>query len=390
MTVTGQPCSSSRTRVTGILALVVTVTLTASVTNCRDTQPAPGTDTPARPDRRLSHSDSPSSPSVDPTSEIRISKIEAHFLPASRGITTIDGALWVPEISIELRNAGPVDLDAIYIRAVFTDDQNVIRGDAAVGSMKELPAGYTKGPLSLHGTVGYTTDMAFLDWTQDKSKRWRFDLFFGSEMRGPWRRVGSGRIDSPWAGNGEFLPDAVGEKTNTPASTTSPANSRLSPSMASITSLATATASSTLPPDLGMTFGPSNLIDGRLETSWQPSAKGSSGVGESISFKFASAHRFARLEIANGYQYDWHGQDLFSMNARIRELKIEIGANALSFTFDDTARGYTSIPIEPPQLGTSIKLTVVSVFQGTRWPDLAVSDIEIFEASPPAVEPPKE
>src|SRR5690606_33674496 len=72
-----------------------------------------------------------------------------------------------------------------------------------------------------------------------------------------------------------------------------------------VTSLATATASTTLPRSTitGSTFVAANPLDGDPTTSWQPAARKRSGRGESLCLTFPRPLRFSSLELANGYQH---------------------------------------------------------------------------------------
>lgn len=141
---------------------------------------------------------------------------------------------------------------------------------------------------------------------------------------------------------------------------------------------ATATASSVLPPDPNVTFEPANLLDGRLETSWQPFAKSTRGVGEWFTLTFSGPQEVLRLEIANGFQTTYRGQDLFVMNARLDEVEIDLGARKLRHSFASDVRGFEQIPIVPPVKTDRITVRVISVHRGTRWPDVVVSEVRVF------------
>jgi protein-disulfide isomerase len=144
-----------------------------------------------------------------------------------------------------------------------------------------------------------------------------------------------------------------------------------------ITDLAVVTASSTLPADLGMTFKPGNLIDRDLGTSWQPSAKRSNGVGQWFSLRFRVRHDINEIELANGFQSTYDGQDLFWTNARLKEVEIQLGARTLRAKFDEGERGYAKIPIDPAASTDKITVRVLSIYPGTRWPDLAISEVRV-------------
>ena len=193
----------------------------------------------------------------------------------------------------------------------------------------------------------------------------------------------SGRVTGTWRYLGKDWVELGLAGTLTGAIT----RPRAAPGQREISELATATASSTLLPDPGMTFEPSNLLDGRFDTSWQPLAKGTRGVSEWFTLRFAEPHAISRVDVANGYQYRWQGQDLFPMNARLREAEIKTGSHTQRFVFPADQRGYVEIAIEPPVVASVITVKAVSVHQGARWPDLAVSDVRVFAVDPTKEEP---
>lgn len=142
-----------------------------------------------------------------------------------------------------------------------------------------------------------------------------------------------------------------------------------------VTHLASVVASSTLPPDGPSVYSPANAIDGSLTTSWQPSAKRTRGVGEFLDFTFSEPVLVAGIEVANGFQHSWGGQDLFALNARLDEAEIIVGRWSSRYRFASDQRGYHLLKLEPPILTTELRIAARSVHRGTRWPDLAVSEV---------------
>lgn len=134
---------------------------------------------------------------VDQSSQYEITSFQTSWKMVSRGLTALEGMLWVPEIRMTVKNTGTRDIDVIYFRAVFLDAEGVINGDDIIESISSVPAGYAKGPAFLHGTVGYTSDIAFLPMVKDNSQKWRFDLFVGNSYSGPWTKIKSGFVELP-------------------------------------------------------------------------------------------------------------------------------------------------------------------------------------------------
>ncbi|MEO0162050.1 MAG: hypothetical protein ABIL74_07235 [candidate division WOR-3 bacterium] len=134
---------------------------------------------------------------VEPSFQYEITSFQTSWKTVSRGLTALDGMLWVPEIRMTVKNTGTRDIDIIYFRAVFLDAEGVIKGDDIIESVSSIPAGYAKGPVFLYGTVGYTSDFAFLPMMKDNSQKWRFDLFVGNSYSGPWTKIKSGLVELP-------------------------------------------------------------------------------------------------------------------------------------------------------------------------------------------------
>ena len=134
------------------------------------------------------------------------------------------------------------------------------------------------------------------------------------------------------------------------------------------------TASSALPRWKGYTFAPANLIDGKLDTSWQPkSAQG--GVGEWFELEFDTRVRVEKCSIANGLQLKDELGDLFLLNNRIQTAQMVFSdGSSLALEFEPNARGMIEFPV-PKQLTRTIRVEVDSVFKGTKFKDLAVSEI---------------
>jgi len=134
------------------------------------------------------------------------------------------------------------------------------------------------------------------------------------------------------------------------------------------------TASSTQKAGPGYTFVPSNLTDGDLASSWQP-ASGKSPTWFRLDYD--GEITVTSIAIANGFQTtDKHG-DEFLLNSRISTGRVRFSDDSeIKIEFEQDAR--TFVKFEVPQKRTrSVTVFVDDVFQGTKWKDLAVSEIEV-------------
>lgn len=119
-----------------------------------------------------------------------------------------------------------------------------------------------------------------------------------------------------------------------------------------------------------------NLIDGELSTSWQESSQ-RSGVGEWVEFRFRRPQNLSRIRIANGFQhYDPRYGDLYFLNNRLRRASLcDQNRQCLSIDFAD-AEQYTEADL-PFKNVSRLRLTILSVYRGTRWNDTSISEVEL-------------
>lgn len=149
------------------------------------------------------------------------------------------------------------------------------------------------------------------------------------------------------------------------------------------------TTSSTMPKWKDYTFDASNLIDGRVDTSWQPSKADTIGVGEWVELDLGAAYEIDHIEIVQGLQkVDPKLGDLFCRNNRFAEayLLFDDGTHApySAFAGDRVSkvelfyRG-EALPDKDVRVITRyIRLVVVRVHEPVDWADLAIADMRVF------------
>jgi serine/threonine protein kinase len=133
-------------------------------------------------------------------------------------------------------------------------------------------------------------------------------------------------------------------------------------------------ATSILPPDVssGLTYDPSNAVDGDLSTAWSEGVRGN-GEGESLTFRFPEPVDLARIDIVNGYA---KSPRLFQDNARVRDAVISTESGDLPVTLDDRT---STQRIEPPRGRTLfVRIRVGSVYRGSRFEDLAITEVAFW------------
>ena len=123
------------------------------------------------------------------------------------------------------------------------------------------------------------------------------------------------------------------------------------------------------------TFVAPNLIDDNLWTSWQPVTKPAGGVNEWVKMSFSSPQNLSGFEFSNGFRrIDEMFGDLYHMNNRMKTATLEFSdGTKMPVEFEDNATENTVV-LPAPKKCTWVKLTVNSVYKGTKWNDLAVSE----------------
>jgi tetratricopeptide (TPR) repeat protein len=139
--------------------------------------------------------------------------------------------------------------------------------------------------------------------------------------------------------------------------------------------LITVKASSNLPVWKHYTFTPDNLLDDNLWSSWQPLRKPAGGVGEWVQLDFAQPLELRGFEISNGFRLIDELGDLYLMNNRVKDAVVELSdGTTQEFHFEDTS-AQTTLLLSAPKTVSWAKFKVKSVYKGSRWNDLAISEL---------------
>lgn len=137
----------------------------------------------------------------------------------------------------------------------------------------------------------------------------------------------------------------------------------------------TASASSSLKPEGGLTYGPEHLTGYDAERAWVEGAEGD-GIGESVTLTMNKPAKATRLLIGNGYR---KSADLFKKNNRVKKLGVSVNGGApFSVELPD---GYehdcpVDLPVDAGPLKT-VTLTIEEVYRGSKFRDTCLSFLEI-------------
>ena len=135
---------------------------------------------------------------------------------------------------------------------------------------------------------------------------------------------------------------------------------------------ARATASSTLQGSGTTSYDPANLVDGDPETAWNEGSRGD-GVGEWVELTLAAPADVTRVLLWNGYQKG----EQFPQNGRVRQLRIDAGERTFEVELLDV-EGPQAVNLPQPVRAQRVRLTIDDVYVGDRYPDVALSEIEVY------------
>ena len=128
-------------------------------------------------------------------------------------------------------------------------------------------------------------------------------------------------------------------------------------------------------------YHPNYIADDDPATAWVEGAKGS-GAGEWLHIQTTPLDHTTRirLRVRNGYQ---KSKDLFKANARAKDVTLRLLPSKIErkVTLADKD-GWQDVAIDQPAgLVQTVELAVTSVYEGSKYEDLCISDIQVFATS---------
>ncbi len=136
------------------------------------------------------------------------------------------------------------------------------------------------------------------------------------------------------------------------------------------------TATSTLKPI--SKYSTSHLFDNQKESAWVEGIDGN-GINEKITFDVSQAVDIDEIQIWNGYQ---RSPSVYKTNARLKGFSLgEIGGKSYEYTLRDDDAGQR-VDLQVP-LKNKFELKINSAYDGSKYQDLAISEILLFEDGKP-------
>lgn len=128
-------------------------------------------------------------------------------------------------------------------------------------------------------------------------------------------------------------------------------------------------------------YHPNYVADDDPATSWVEGAKGS-GSGEWLRIQLTPLEHTTklRLRVRNGYQ---KSRALFAANARAKDVVLRLLPSKIEKKLTLADRdGWQDVTIDQPDgVVRTVELAVKSVYEGARYEDLCISDVQVFATS---------
>ena len=122
-------------------------------------------------------------------------------------------------------------------------------------------------------------------------------------------------------------------------------------------------------------YSGSSLIDGDQATSWQEGEEGTGeGKGATLTLDGSNQIRYLVLYLGN-----WKSDELWSYNARPQSLAIQVGENDEEILEFPDEKQVFYLALQEPVEASEVKIRIQSSYEGERWEDNCISEIEVYE-----------
>lgn len=135
-------------------------------------------------------------------------------------------------------------------------------------------------------------------------------------------------------------------------------------------------ASSSFPPEDGVTYEPEKIMDGKLSTSWVEGDQGS-GLGSWIELDLGGERTVQKIRVWGGL---WYSADYWKRANRPKDIEIAWSdgtSDVLTLKDEMKVQEFT---LAKARKTTVAKIKVKSVYNGSTWLDTAFSEIQLFDA----------
>ena len=123
----------------------------------------------------------------------------------------------------------------------------------------------------------------------------------------------------------------------------------------------------------GTVYGAAFLNDGDTSTPWEEGVEGD-GIGEQITYEPEAG---TKLQVIRIYPGNGRSDKAFQENNRPKTITLEIDGKKQILNFDDAGHFYT-FSSKKPVTAKQVKLIIDSVYQGSKWQDTCISEVEFY------------
>ena len=122
-------------------------------------------------------------------------------------------------------------------------------------------------------------------------------------------------------------------------------------------------------------YSGSRLIDGDQTPSWQEGEEGT-GEGKGVTISLDGSHPVRYLAL---YLGNWKSDELWRYNARPQSLAIQVGEAEEEILEFPNEKKVFYLALQEPVEASEIKIRIQSSYEGERWEDNCISEIEVYE-----------
>lgn len=122
-------------------------------------------------------------------------------------------------------------------------------------------------------------------------------------------------------------------------------------------------------------YSAQSAVDGDSSTSWQ---ENESGTGETtgIQLNFDGNHKVRYIVL---YLGNWRSDQLWEYNARPQNMTIQVGDSQTKEVEFSNEKKKFCLSFDEPLEASYISMYITSAYQGSRWDDNGISEVEVYE-----------
>ncbi|MCK5267223.1 MAG: discoidin domain-containing protein [Spirochaetes bacterium] len=126
-------------------------------------------------------------------------------------------------------------------------------------------------------------------------------------------------------------------------------------------------------------YKPQKAFDDKLKTAWTPKKQDKERFPW-IKVLFKKTVTLKKIKLINGFNYKhkYYG-DLYEKNNRVRSVRIVLSDySSYYWMLRDNERDFQVLELPDPKKTRSVKIIIHSIYKGTTWDDLSISEIRFY------------